>query len=71
MMGKMRFYCPLCKKFEDRRRTYFAFKYNGEVAYFCKWCDSPVLQTEKVLKAMLEDYLFWAEHNGIDAELFQ
>lgn len=70
-MNKIRFYCPDCKRFRDRRMVYVSYGYSGDSVYFCKGCDGSVYQTKKILKKMITDFLDYAEKAGIDAEEFE
>lgn len=57
MEGKYRFYCPVCKRFIDRRQVE-ADEWND--IFFCRECGEIVIQTKKVMLAMVEDYIDYA-----------
>lgn len=68
--AKNRFYCVDCDKFIDRRKVYASMDYTMQPVYFCKWCDSQVIQTEKVLQSIIKDTLAYDKKHGIDIEKY-
>lgn len=61
---KKRFYCPNCKKFLDRRKVVAAEDYTMETVYFCKWCDTMVMKSSKIISAMVKDYAEYLIQKG-------
>lgn len=57
MKGRYRFYCPDCKRFMDRRQVE-ADEWND--IFFCRECGAIVIQSNKVIKAMVKDYIEYA-----------
>lgn len=59
--GKIRFYCPACKRFMDRFEVYGN---DWDPTYKCKSCDNTVIQTKKILLAIIKDYIAYIIKNG-------
>ena len=49
-----RFYCPVCKKFEDRRQVAYD---DYSAKYFCRWCDNSVMRVTRILYKLIEAFV--------------
>lgn len=58
---KKRFYCPVCKRWKDRRMVE-ADEWND--IFFCKLCGEVVIQRQKVIDAIVDDYIDYAIKKG-------
>lgn len=68
MGGKNRFYCLECGHFLDRRCVMTS---EHDFRFYCKYCNSPVIQVSKIKQAMVKDFIDYAVSKGIDMEDFQ